>query len=685
MTKSSKSPEYVSWISLVLTLVFFCLAFLIGSWSRYPVVVFLSWQILAGALIWGVLGLQFRLRGMAEREDLDMAHLKTSEASTIFHAGGDRAELMAVCKRRLALFEKWFLPLFAALIALYQGLMALYIWSRFKADPDGDPHDALVVAVAMTAIAFISFLMSRYGTGMAVEASWKPLRSGGSIMLASAFLCFAMAIGMALTIQTDSVINILKYVIPILMATVAIETLANVILDIYRPRIQGQYNRAAFDSRLLGVINEPGGLFHSAAGAIDYQFGFKVSQTWFYKLLERAIVPLILFGTVTLYLSSAFVVIDTGEQAVIEHFGNPLGADGKTPRLLEAGLSMKWPWPIDRVYKYPTDRVQELYIGFRPALDPNGMPERGPLLWGKTHYEEEFSLLVATEDQDVQSEAEGAPPVSLVKANIPVHYNIKDLYQYLYGHSDTRAMLEAICYQELTRFGASTNVEVDQAEDSLFGGGRESARNILKTRIQASADAHDLGVNIVLVGLQGIHPPEELAEDYQAVVGAVQTKQALILEAETKRNQTLSRLAGSVPEAYALYAQIQEYQASRQQGDGSLEAKGEALDRAFIGAMGDIYKSLRESQAEAFVKVKTAEATGLRFAGQVQAYHAARDIYLQDLRLEALTEALQNVRKYAIVTDEKDSQVTILDLQEQLMVDLYKDLLGASSQENSGQ
>jgi len=684
MSKAGKSPEYVAWICLGLTLVFFCLAFFIGGWSRYPVIVFLSWQILSGAFIWGVLGLQFRLRSMAEREDLDMAHLQSGEASTIFHAGGDRAELMAVSKRRLAIFETWFLPIFALLIALFQGLMAAYIWHGMKADPDGDPRNALVVAVAMTAIAFISFLMSRYGTGMSAEPSWKPLRSGGSIMLASAFLCFALAIGMALTIQTDTVVAVITFVIPILMGVLAIETAVNVVLDIYRPRIEGHYNRAAFDSRILGVVNEPGGLFHSAAGAIDYQFGFKVSQTWFYKLLERAIVPLMLFGTVTLYLSSAFVVVDTGEQAVVERFGNPLKADGQ-PRLLETGLSMKWPWPIDRVFKYPTARVQEVYIGYSPTLDANGMPERGPLLWGKAHHAEEFSLLVATEEQDVTSEAEGAPPVSLIKANIPVHYKIKDLYKYMYGHSDTKSMLESICYQELTRFGASTNVQVDQAEDSLFGGGREAARNTLKTRIQASVNAHELGVDIVLVGLQGIHPPEELAEDYQAVVGAVQTKQALILGAETQRNRMLSQLAGSVQEAYALYAKIGEYQAARKRGDASLEALGKDLDKAFLGAKGEIYKELRESQAYAFEQIKTQEGTGHRFGGQVQAYRAAKDIYLQDLRLVALAEALQNVRKYAIVTDEKDSLVTTLDLQEQIFIDMYKDLLGASSQENSGQ
>ena len=137
--------------------------------------------------------------------------------------------------------------------------------------------------------------------------------------------------------------------------------------------------------------------------------------------------------------------------------------------------------------------------------------------------------------------------------------------------------------------------------------------------------------------------------------------------------------------AYALYAKIEEYQAARKRGDASLEALGKDLDKAFLGAKGEIYKNLRESQAYAFEQIKTQEGTGLRFGGQVQAYHAAKDIYLQDLRLSALAEALQNVRKYAIVTDEKDSQVTTLDLQEQMMVDLYKDLLGASSQENSGQ
>ncbi len=117
-------------------------------------------------------------------------------------------------------------------------------------------------------------------------------------------------------------------------------------LDIYRPRLKDQYSRAAFDSRLLGVINEPGGIFRTAATAIDYQFGFKVSQTWFYKLLEKAIVPLILFAGAAVYLLSCIVVVAPNEEAIIEHFGNPRDQAGKV-RLIGPGLTFKRPWPVD--------------------------------------------------------------------------------------------------------------------------------------------------------------------------------------------------------------------------------------------------------------------------------------------------------------------------------------------------
>jgi len=689
MTKSSKSPENVSWIALGLSLVFFGVTFFVGRWSRYFVVTAMSWQVLSGALVWFVLALQFRLRGLAERERLDMTGLgKEGEAATIFHAGGERAELMAVAQRRLAFYEKWFLPLFAVLIALVQVGLGWAVLRFVIKGSEALTQQPLVAAIVMTAVAFFSFLMSRYATGMSVQTAWKPLRAGASLLLATAVLCFALAIGLACAqFQILVVTNVIQWIIPSLMLLLGVETAFNIIFDIYRPRIRGQYSRAAFDSRILGVVNEPGGILHSAASAMDYQFGFKVSQTWFYRLMERAIIPLILFSALTLYLLSCVVVVDANEQAIIERFGNPLHAD-EQPRLIGPGLRFKLPWPIDKVYKYSTEQVEELYIGYIPKIDEKtGQPERGhPLLWGKTHHEEEFMVLVASETQG-EASTEGALPISLVNANVPVHYKIKDLYSYVYKHSNPKTLLEAICYRELTRFVASAKVEVDDQGDgdlrnSLLGAGRASTRDVLIERVQQAATREGLGVEIVFLGLAGIHPPPKVAEDYQAVIGAVQNKQALILNAQAGRNRNLSNLAGSVAEAYDLYQLARQYQEAREANASDLQSIGADLDSAFTQAQGNIYRILRQAQANAFAAAAEARGTGLRFGGQVKAYNAAPDIYMRELRINALVEALPHVRKYAVVNPPIDDQVVTIDLQEKLMPSLY-DMANISNDEEN--
>jgi len=523
----------------------------------------------------------------------------------------------------------------------------------------------------MTAIAFMSFLISRYATGMSAQPSWRPLRAGGSSLLGIAVLCFALAIGLALAqFKYFIVINVIDWIVPILLVVVGVETALNLIFDIYRPRLKGRYSRSAFDSRLLGVINEPGGIFRSAAGAIDYQFGFKVSQTWFYKLLEKAIAPLVLFAAVTLYLLSCIVVVAPNEEAIIERFGNPVN-DANDVRLAGPGLSFKWPWPIDIAYKYPTKKVMELNIGFKAEQNKASY---GPLLWGKQHYEEEYHLLVASKQTSASSDA-SAVPVSLVMAAVPVQYKVRDLYSFIYNHNEPEKRLEAICYRELTKFAASAMVEVDDEADleqSLFGAGRDKAKSALLRQIQKAADEAGLGVEIVFLGLQGLHPPPEVAADYQAVVGAIQKEQTLILQAQAERDRSLSALVGSVEAADELYSLASKYQqAEDTKNPGDVEKLGSDLDTALEKAKGDILRTIRESQSYAFEKATLAKATGERFASQLKAYRAAKDIYKRMLRLNVLEEALKDIRKYVVVADPNDKQIIIIDVQEKLTPSLY--------------
>jgi len=670
MTISPKRAEYLARASLALSVVFFIITLLIGLRSGFFAVFAVSWLILAAVLVWFVLCLQFHQRSLAEQEKLDMTQLaKDKEATTIFQAGDERATLFAVAQRRLQILEKWFIPIFSAIIAVYQLAIGLYLLKAISGSPDTEPKQPLLVAIFMTAIAFVSFLISRYATGMSVQPQWKPLRAGGSFLLGAAVLCFGLAVALALVqFKVFVVMTIISWVIPILLVVLGAETALNVVLDIYRPRVKGQYSRTAFDSRLLGIINEPGGIFRSVASAIDYQFGFKVSQTWFYKLLEKAIAPLALFAGVTLYFLSCIVVVSPNEEAIIEHFGNPLDKAGKV-RCVGPGLTFKWPWPIDTAYKHPTKIVSELSVGFVPRTDPKTgevLPEK-ELLWGKAHYEQEYHLLAASE-QTLEDSGKGAVPVSLVIAAVPVQYRIKDLYSFIYNHNEPEKLLEAICYRNLTKFAASARIEVDSEadlEDSLLGAGRAKAKEILTREIQKAADEEKLGIEIVFVGLQGIHPPPEVAKDYQEVIGAVQEKQALILEARAERNKILSVLAGSVRYADELCTLAAEYQAAEGEDDTEKsENLGRRLDTAFAKAKGDIFSTLRQAQSYAFKKATLARATGERFAGQLKAYRAAKEIYIHEQRLAALEEGLENIRKFFTVADQNDTQITIIDLQE---------------------
>jgi len=677
MVISSKPAKRVALAAMVLSLVFFLITLIVGRWSGFFAISAMSWGILSAAWIWFVLSIQFHQRGLAEQEKLDISQLVKSESSTtIFQATGERSTLFAVAQKRLALLEKWFLPIFSGILAVYQITIGLYLFRGISDALEAETKDPLICAIYMTAIAFVSFIVSRYATGMSQEQLWKPLRAGGSMFLCVAILSFALAVGLALAqFKIFAVVVAVSFTIPVLLVILGAETALNIIFEIYRPRIKGQYSRTAFDSGLLGVINEPSKIFRTVAGAIDYQFGFQVSQTWFYKLLEKAIVPLILFGVVTLYLLSCVVVINPNEQAIIEHFGNPLN-DANEVRIVGPGLVFKRPWPIDIVYKYPTKQVMEINVGFVPKTDEKtGEIVHEPLLWGQSHYKEEYNLLVASE-QLTDKSGGGAVPVSLVVAAVPVQYKIKDLYAYLYNHNEPQRLLEAICYRELTRFAASAKVDVDSEEDanrSLLGAGRAEAKDILTKRIQVAADQEDLGIEILFLGLQGIHPPVEVAADYQKVIGAVQKKHATILDAQAQRNMTLSLLAGSIQDADELYDLASKYQQAKQEKNiEQMESLEQQLDVAFADAKGDIFKALREAQSESFEKISLARANGERFANQLKAYNAAKRIYKQQQRLAVLEDALKNIRKYIIVADQNDTEVFIIDMKEKLTPSLYE-------------
>jgi membrane protease subunit HflK len=668
MNLSSRKARTVSVIAFILSFVFFVFTLVFGMASGVLAMTLLSWQILAGVFVWLTLIAQFYQRSLAEQEKLDMSQLaKSVQQETIFSGGADRMALLAVAQKRLKFFERWVLPSAAILIAVYQVTAGLFLfYNRVLTPVEWPNRTPFLGAALMAVVAFVSFLFSRYATGMSVEKEWKPLRAGGSYLLLTAILGFILTGALVLVqYKKQQGLVLLNYAIPWLMVVLGAEILLNAIFDLYRPRVAGLYSRSAFDSRLLGLINEPGGILHTVAHTMDYQFGFKVSQTWFYKLLEKAILPLILFAVLILYLMSSFVIIHPGYAGVVEYFGKPT-------RDIAPGLNFKFPWPIETVYVYPTDEIQHLSIGYREGEADKA---KKAYLWGEKHYEEEYNLLVAVETDGEQEE--GAVPVSIVQASVPIQYRIKNMRQFMYHHRDARQWLEAICYRELTRFAASAKVEMDEGsgealKKSLLGAGRLEASHELHQRIQAAVDKAELGVELVLLGLQGVHPPPEVAKEYEAVVASLQQKQATVLDAQAERNRVLTELGGSIAEVNALYEMATTYEQIKAKGnDLRTEQLQKSLQTALSRAKGKVFAALRSAESYAFEQASLAKGDGLQFAGQIQSYQASPNIYMRIQRLRMLEEALEKIRKYVVVAEKDDSQVFIIDLQETLSQSLY--------------
>ena len=159
----------------------------------------------------------------------------------------------------------------------------------------------------------------------------------------------------------------------------------------------------------------------------------------------------------------------------------------------------------------------------------------------------------------------------------------------------------------------------------------------MKKNIDAKASEHNLGAEIIFVGLQDIHPPvgknEQsrneggVAENYEKVIAAQ-------LNAETNRLGALRYTAGKVPQARATASE-----------------------------------NLAKARIESTKKVAIAEAEAKRFANQIDAFQSSPSVYKTRMKLETFTESTVGSRKY-ILSDPANRDVINLELQDKLRQDL---------------
>ncbi len=564
---------------------------------------------------------QMRLRTREQLERLEFDELmKSKGGSTLF---GEGAGETFPAQHSREQFDRWMVPIFTVFLFLLQAGSGFVLWTKITTDAPPIGKSSFAMAIfGMLALGL--FLFGRYSANLARFGGTLLLRPGAGYLLLGAAISLSGALVEAAVWFRAPVVDLYgARVLSVILGLAAVETAIGLLLELYRPRVRGQQARLLYESRLVGLLGQPAGLFKTAAQALDYQFGFKVSETWFYLFLEKALAWIVLLQLGVLGLSTTVVVVEPHEQALLERFGKRVSGRN----LLEPGLHFKFPWPIDQVHRWPTASIRHFNVGFVP--DPL-MEKEKTLSWTRSHNKEEVPFLVASRsqiDQAGQLGADQAVPVNLLTASIPVQYIVTNYYAWAYNHSNPSNLLERIATREIVNYFLSVDM------DEIMSVGRITAAKELQARIQKKAsESENLGVEILLVGLQDIHPPVgnkqvQVAAAFEAVIGAIQEKEAKILAAEGYRLAT-------VPKAHAEAARL-----------------------------------LSEAAGYRVQKIAAATAQAARFTNQLAAYEASPSVFMQRTYLESLARAVVAPRKYLLMATNTED-IIMMNLEDKLRPDL---------------
>ena len=653
MKLSPKRAENLSITALILHLIFFLLALFFDKFSGSRAVGVVGWLYLAGLPIWAVLVIQFRQRRLADEEKFEAREYqrlkKEGRSASVFE--GDIEKEMMVQQKRLDWIEKWMLPFAATIVTVYLIGIGIWQWSIVKGIVTSVAGDMPLVKgmelgktiVVLAGMSVVSFLFACYTIGMSRQDEWRPLRAGGGFLIG----CTLASLSIASTLTATSFgyynpLIIAGKVLVIIMLVLGIEFALNVTMDFFRPRMKGQYQRAAFESRILGLFSEPGGLFRTASHALDYQFGFKVSETWFYRLLEKYIVSLVLIQAAVLYLMTCFAIVPTGHQAVLERWGAPLNLD----KPWEAGLHFKMPYPMDIVKSFPVYQIKSLAVGYEnndPKYNYKGMPvhDTTPVLWSKEHWKAEYPFLVPAKKAGHEEAGEGSVNNLFDKLvfAVDVQYRIDDVKKYAYQKAsfiEPDKVIQQLCERTILHHCSQNDIE------QILGPGRNDTAQMLRRKISEEFAKYDVGVSVDYVGIKSVHPPIKVAEAFEKVISALQQKQTKILKAQGQSHMSVNRAEA---------------------------------DAAVNIAAANAYKNERE---------KLAQADAERFAKQVEAYDKGGDVYLWREYLSVQDEYMPAMRKYLIASDNVDDWVYEFDLKENIKPDLFKGLgLDNNKEENA--
>ena len=292
-------------------------------------------------------------------------------------------------------------------------------------------------------------------------------------------------------------------------------------------------------SLFLVLVRRPAGAGLAPEGRLAWLGGF----------LQRSVPRVVIGIAAILWLSTAFSQVGVSRQGVRERFG------ASTGEVLEPGVHLGWPWPIDRVSQFPARELQVMQIGYVSGTQS----QRANLIWTEAHGIEEDRFVTASGRE-------------VISFDIDIYWRISDVLKFAYAYRNPESLLRELAYKAimLRTHGTTTDLLLSRDRGALAHGLRED--------IQAGCDANGIGIEVAQISIIAIHPPFEVAGAYQEVVSAQVKRDTLAIQASTYHEEI-------IPAAYA-QAQTMKDEAMAYGAGRLATARGESEGfRLLVGAV----------------------------------------------------------------------------------------------------
>jgi membrane protease subunit HflK len=270
------------------------------------------------------------------------------------------------------------------------------------------------------------------------------------------------------------------------------------------------------------------------------------------------LVAVLVVGLILLF--TTFYKVGADEVGVIRRLGRYV-------RTTEPGLHMKLPLGIETLNKPKVKRNFTQEFGFR-TLKPGVRTQ-----YKKTGYLDESLMLTGD--------------LNVAVVDWIVQYKIEDPKAFLFNVRDVEETIQNIA-------------------------------EVVREKLQTILDSYGSGIQIILVALQDVNPPDKVKPAFDEVNSAMQDKDRLIQEARREYNEVVPR------------------------------AEGEAE------------RMIKEAEGYAVERVNTATGDAHRFLAQWREYRLAKNVTRRRLYLETLSEVVPKLEKKYIIDDGVEGLMPLL-------------------------